>query len=287
MYKPSGQIFSSPGAQSAPDITICGWARGRAKGRRTLFENPQLGFSKYIRAANPQRWNKPSSTQHPSVLTSGGPRSSADVRVRLEEPRPLGPTEVLRVSSAAGGSLGSSTSAFSKGFVDNKGKRVELINPTACFLGLVGAPCQIWGNAESERFLCTQGSKVSKKSPRGARPAAALDGRGCPQVAHHISSPPGSAFGCPGQLLGSQGHPGAISEDFRAQLLHGGSRNSPRDESRALTSSPHLLPVRLLGEHWGPCLYPAAGSSDFHRLQISKQRISRDQLPVACIFPSF
>lgn len=39
----------------------------------------------------------------------------------------------------------------------------------------------------------------------------ALDGRGCPQLAHHISSPPGSAFRCPGQLLGSQGHPGAPS----------------------------------------------------------------------------
>lgn len=68
----------------------------------------------------------------------------------------------------------------------------------------------MWDNAESERFLCTQGSKISK-SPREARPAVALDGRGCPQLAHHISRPPGSAFRCPGQLLGSQGHPGAPS----------------------------------------------------------------------------
>lgn len=136
-HKPSGQIFSSPGAQSAPDIAIRGWARGRAKERRMLFENPQLGLGSgnYIRSANSHPWHKHGCTQHPSVLTAGGPRSSADIRVRLEEPRPVGPTEVLRPSSAAGRSLESSTSAFSKGFVDNKTKRVELIILAARFLG--------------------------------------------------------------------------------------------------------------------------------------------------------
>lgn len=78
---------------------------------------------------------------------------------------------------------------------------------------MVGAPRQIWGSAERRRFLCAQGkgSKVAKKSPSEARPAVALDGRGCPQTARHVSNPPGSAFGCPALLLGSQGRPGAPS----------------------------------------------------------------------------